>query len=228
MYCQFDVNPKEISMDFTHNGHSNGLTASRLAGVALFHVLMAFGIVASMKIKVNPITHFMPEAITEIEKKLTPPPEPTPTKFETNPISPPVMPRLEVPLVDVPPAEIVTRPPPVNPPTSDKRETASGGTGGGSQPAAKVKAALSSGSCETPVYPASAVRDGATGKVRLSLLVGTNGRVSDFRIDKSSGHRALDKAAGAALSLCRFTPASVDGVPEATWTVMEYIWTLDQ
>ena len=61
-----------------------------------------------------------------------------------------------------------------------------------------------------------------TGKVVLSLLVGVDGRVSDSKIEKSSGSPRLDQAARQALSLCQFTPGSVDGKPEQAWGRLAY------
>ncbi len=51
--------------------------------------------------------------------------------------------------------------------------------------------------------------------------------MSDAKVQKSSGHPALDKAARGALSLCKFKPASIDGVATAGWSAISYVWKLD-
>ncbi|HBO72216.1 MAG TPA: energy transducer TonB, partial [Acinetobacter sp.] len=50
--------------------------------------------------------------------------------------------------------------------------------------------------------------------------------VIDAKVKKSSGVRALDKAASKAFSLCTFTPAMKDGVPQQDWYEVEYSFTI--
>jgi len=47
-------------------------------------------------------------------------------------------------------------------------------------------------------------------------------------VEKSSGFRELDRAAQVGLGLCRFKPGTVDGVPQQSWTKMQYVWSLDE
>ncbi len=81
--------------------------------------------------------------------------------------------------------------------------------------------------CAKPDYPARAARNGETGTVSLALLIGTDGRVTDSKVQRSSGSRELDKAAQAALSLCKFKPAMEGGVAQPAWGQIAYVWTLD-
>ncbi|MDR5682950.1 MAG: energy transducer TonB [Armatimonadota bacterium] len=57
---------------------------------------------------------------------------------------------------------------------------------------------------------AVAVREG---RVRLRLLVLSDGSVGAVDIVVSSGYGELDRAAAAALAVWRFAPATRDGVP---------------
>ncbi|KQW97313.1 energy transducer TonB [Massilia sp. Root418] len=82
--------------------------------------------------------------------------------------------------------------------------------------------------CAKPDYPRNAQRNGDTGTVTLALLIGTDGRVADSKVEKSSGFRELDRAAQVGLGLCRFKPATIDGVPQQSWTRMQYLWSLDE
>jgi protein TonB len=54
-----------------------------------------------------------------------------------------------------------------------------------------------------------------------------DGRVSSSRIEQSSGSRDLDRAAINVLTLCRFKPATNNGVAEAGWARLAFVWKLD-
>lgn len=79
--------------------------------------------------------------------------------------------------------------------------------------------------CPPPPYPINAYRNGETGTVLLALLVGSDGRVVESKVQKSSGSPELDKAARKALSLCKFKPA--DGQTEPAWANLAYVWSID-
>jgi protein TonB len=72
-------------------------------------------------------------------------------------------------------------------------------------------------------------RLGEQGEVRLSIHVGSDGRVITARVAQSSGWERLDKAAIEAVSVWRFIPAQKDGVAVEDW-YHDWIWTfrLDQ
>ena len=102
----------------------------------------------------------------------------------------------------------------------------------GDKPAAphvpvQVAAVADARQCAKPDYPKSALRNGDTGTVTLALLIGADGRVADSKVEKSSGFRDLDRAAQVGLALCRFKPGTLDGVPQQSWTRMQYVWSLD-
>ncbi len=82
-------------------------------------------------------------------------------------------------------------------------------------------------SCAKPYYPAADLAAGHTGTVRLGLHVDVNGKVIDSRVNRSSGHGALDDTARTAIALCTFQPGLVDGKPVRGWTQVMYVWTLD-
>ncbi|MBW8807596.1 MAG: energy transducer TonB [Lysobacter sp.] len=63
-----------------------------------------------------------------------------------------------------------------------------------------------------PVYPNKALRAGLSGSVEIEVVVGADGMPLSARIARSSGHRALDEAALAAVrSGWRFQPRVRDG-----------------
>ena len=60
----------------------------------------------------------------------------------------------------------------------------------------------------TSDYPTRDLRQGNEGTAEFKLTIGTDGRVSDCRITRSSGHRGLDQATCNKVSQrARFTPA---------------------
>ena len=130
---------------------------------------------------------------------------------------------------DTPPtvtARPLTDQPPAQPPVG-----ASGDNGTKPAPAKAAPvitaAVVDAQACVKPDYPKNARRNGDTGTVMLAFLIGTDGKVADSRIEKSSGFRELDRAAQAGLSLCKFKPGTADGVPQQSWTRMQYVWSLD-
>lgn len=67
-------------------------------------------------------------------------------------------------------------------------------------------------SAPAPAYPREALRDGEQGTVLLKVLVDVDGRPLDVQVARSSGHRALDRAAREqVLRRWTFRPAMRDG-----------------
>jgi len=93
--------------------------------------------------------------------------------------------------------------------------------------AARPAVVMDSRNCAPPEYPPGAYRRGESGTVQLALLVGTDGKVIESKLQKSSGSHELDKTARKALSQCKFKTANGDALTEATWTNLTYVWTLD-
>jgi protein TonB len=68
-----------------------------------------------------------------------------------------------------------------------------------------------------PDYPPQCRRLGIEGKVRVKVLVGTNGRAKEVVVDTSSGDVLLDQAALEAVRKWRFEPAQRDGKEIQAW-----------
>ena len=223
-------------MHFSHMHPDSGGKATKFAIVAGLHALIAAGVVNMMNNKVislpslpKDLTVFMtPEPV----EPLTPPPEP-PTPMPQ--VTPPqiVVPKVEVPVtpppMDNPVQATTTEVPPTQEPAQPMQaELPAQPTTPSANSGAMRSAVLADASgCAKPNYPVNAARNGDSGTVTLALLVGTDGRVTSSRIQKSSGSRELDRAAVNALSLCQFKPAMNNGVPEAGWGQIAYAWTLD-
>jgi protein TonB len=83
-----------------------------------------------------------------------------------------------------------------------------------------------------PVYPAAAVRAGASGITRIRFTVDASGKVSAAQILQRSGttreNRMMDKAAADALSQCPGTAGTDElGRPTGATTDVDYVWTLN-
>ena len=135
----------------------------------------------------------------------------------------PLMPAQQPPTVT---ARAVPDQPPAQPPMGATGDTGSRPTAAKAAPVVTA-AVVDAQACTKPDYPKTALRNGDTGTVMLAFLIGADGKVADSRIEKTSGFRELDRAAQAGLSLCRFKPGTVDGVPQQLWTKMQYVWSLD-
>ena len=66
-------------------------------------------------------------------------------------------------------------------------------------------------------YPPLLREAGIGGTVRLYFFIDEDGRVQDVRVDKSSGHSAIDQAASAVAEVYEFTPAMNQDVNTPVW-----------
>ena len=221
-------------MHFSHLHHDNGGKAGKFALVAGLHALIAVGVVNMMNAKVISLPK-LPEDLTVFMTPEPPAPPPPP------PEPPQPMPRVAPPDIVVPKVEVEVPPPPIENPVQATTEVAPmpqpaqpaqaeapaqpSNTSSNSGAMRSIALAEASG-CATPEYPARAARNNDSGTVMLALLIGTDGRVANARVQKSSGSRDLDKAALNALSMCQFKPGMNNGVPEAGWGQIAYVWKL--
>jgi protein TonB len=214
-----------MNFDSTHKNYSG------LAFVIVLH-LVAAGI--ALKNSTVWITRGDPGPISVLPPKALPPePQPEPTDHfdvpRSNPLSTPVLP--DIPFkIDAGPTITTTRTDdPVLPRDSGVRVDGEGG-GNVDKPRREpvtVAAVIEAAGCAKPAYPAAALRNGDEGTVTLAFLIGKDGRVASAKVERTSGHRDLDRAALQGLSLCAFKPGTVDGVPQESWARMQYAWTLD-
>ena len=93
--------------------------------------------------------------------------------------------------------------------------------------AADVSPVIDMKTCDAPKYPKAALMNEETGTVSMGFLVGADGKVTESKVEKSSGSKSLDKAALSALSQCKFKPGSKDGKPDALWAKVDFVWKLE-
>jgi len=72
----------------------------------------------------------------------------------------------------------------------------------------------------TPRYPPSCIRRGRQGVVILEVWVRADGSPGKIRILRSSSYDELDRAAIDAITAARFVPATRNGKPLGSWTVV--------
>ena len=201
--------------------------------VVLLHVLAAYGIATGLGKRL--VTKMMEPVETKIIEEVKPPPPkdlpPPPPPPEMKAPPPPFIPPVEVNVQQPPPQQnVIANTTTAKPATTELQKTAPAAPPAPPAPAAtgvKVAAVVSFANCAKPEYPKSSLRNEETGTSTMSFLIGTDGRVAESKITKSSGFRDLDRAAIAALSKCTFKPGTVDGKPEPSWAPVQYVWTLD-
>lgn len=81
--------------------------------------------------------------------------------------------------------------------------------------------------CARPEYPRASLRNEETGIATYGFKVAPTGRVSDPKVLRSSGFRALDEAGLKALDDCLMRPASIKGLPVPSWQNIQFVWTLE-
>ena len=175
--------------------------------VVLLHAVLLWAISSGLARQVVRITENTVEAVLMSE---APPPAPLPT-----PKTPP--PKTPAPPPPAPtstaPAITQTTAPPAAAPTA---------------PAIRTGAVIQPGAhCAKPDYPSASRRLEEEGTVTLKFLIGTDGKVLQADIEKSSSFTRLDEAARNALSKCQFRPGTVDGKPEQSWANIKYTWRLE-
>jgi periplasmic protein TonB len=224
-----------MAMQFTSlsSGNRPDTKAAKVAVVAALHVALGAVFVHSINTKALLLSKLPEQVLVMIEpERPTPPAPPEPPKPAQ---------QLAPPDVFVPKTEVDVAPPPTPSPIATSSEPdPSPFPAMPSDPVPEAPATPSAhpgqmrtavfadaNGCALPDYPAAAARRGDTGTTTLALLVGADGRVSSSRIEQSSGSRDLDRAAINALTLCRFKPATNNGVAESGWAKLAFVWKLD-
>ncbi|MBI3676911.1 MAG: energy transducer TonB [Proteobacteria bacterium] len=75
-------------------------------------------------------------------------------------------------------------------------------------------------------YPLISVALGEEGATILRVTIGTDGNVTDARVETSSGYPRLDDASLEGVKSWRYSPATLDGKPAACTKEMRIIWKL--
>lgn len=214
-------------MDFSEHGHDKGNKFTGITVVVVVHAILIYALLTGLGKKIISVIKETPIETKVIEEQKPPPPPPDapppPPKLAAPP--PPFIPPPEVQVAQQPTQNAITAVSNVQPPHADLHAqpptTAKPAPG-----AAVVKAVVDFNTCDRPDYPRNSLRNEEQGITRLTFVIGVDGRVVESKVEKSSGFRALDAAAKNALSLCKFKPGTVDGKPQQSSTVVDYVWKL--
>ena len=229
--------------------HSTYLQASSkrkwlgLAAVVVLHGLLFWAIQTGLTRTVMQKMPVVVQALLLEEKRAElpptpPPPAPKPPTPPT-PTPPAYVPPAVIPMVVAPPnaiAAVSPTPPPAAPvtpaptPAAPAAQTPAAPATPTAAPAkapVRTTAGVNVAQCDKPEYPTASRRMEEEGTVGLRFLVGTDGKVIQSEVAKSSGFKRLDEAARAGLAKCQFKPATVDGKPEQAWTTIQYVWRLE-
>ncbi len=195
-----------------------------IAWVLVLHGLLLWAIQSGLARQVVKVTENTVEALLLSENTPKPPPPPPPApKTPPPPPTPtapaPVIPNATAPVISVPVAPATPAPTPSVAPVAPPAPAA---------PAVKTAAVIQPGAtCAKPDYPSASRRLEEEGTVTLRFLIGTDGRVMQAEIEKTSGYPRLDDAARNGLAKCQFRPGTVDGKPEQSWASIRYTWRLE-
>ena len=206
-----DVDPKRV--------------AANAAVVALHALVFA---VLMLPSRWEPPVTPAPRTTTIIDIEPLPPPPIPPTP------PPPVLTRVQPTPVPVdPPRIVVPDTPPVDPaPVFETGEIAAAPVADVGPPpttfdAGPQLATLAYLANPAPRYPRPSLRAGDEGRVLLRVLVDAFGRPVEVTVERSSGHRDLDRAArDKVLADWRFHPAQRDGVAVPAYALVPIDFTL--
>jgi periplasmic protein TonB len=133
------------------------------------------------------------------------PPEPVPIQVQRKPVTPVIVQRpavAEPSVMSVPVTPTVTdvAEPSIEPATTDVAAPATASVSLAYESVTEVR------------YPIDSRRRGEQGTVMLRVLVGRDGMPLDISVERSSGHRSLDRAARDTVLRWRFRPVQINGV----------------
>jgi len=190
-----------------------------LSFVIGLHVVIGLGLIAATAIKVVPQLRDMLDAQLIKHEDEPPPKEPPPPPPDFKP--PPIQaPSIDIPAVVGPPVvTAIAVPKPVEQPAAKP------------QPPAIVPARLAKGvnlgdAC-SGYYPSASRRLSEEGSVVILIYVAPNGRVTESKIETSSGIQRLDDATQKCVTAAgRFDPQRVGNEAVGSWQRMKYTWRL--
>jgi periplasmic protein TonB len=184
------------------------------------HVVMVTGLVIATAIKYAPQLRDMIESklIQHEEEEKPKEPPPPPPDFKPPPV--------QTPLVDLP---IVAGPPPpaaIVRPAEPVKEAPAKAAPPPITPVRVAKGVNLGDLCE-PYYPSASRRLSEEGSVVLLVYVGPNGRVSETKVETSSGIARLDEAAEKCVKAQgKFEPQKVGSEAVGSWQRMKWTWRL--
>jgi protein TonB len=222
----FVVAPAEFAGSYERSAYQPSRKAGPVAFLASAGMIAA-GLAALATLNIV-AKHHRAERLTVVEmKELETAPPPPPEKL-VKPIESPPQVFVPKPMIELPssgPTQVALDvPPPIAPTVQAVAPAVEAPAAAPAAPAAPAasSSAVEGGdlssqvlSAKPPVYPVEARRAREQGTVKLLVLVGPDGRVSDVAVSGSSGSKRLDQAALSAVKRWRWSPTKRDGAPVA-------------
>ncbi len=220
-------------MDFSGRQQESGKKFIGLGLVIILHFLIGLAFLTGLANHIGPQAQKLMEAVLDKPEPPPPPPDappPPPPKLAVPP--PPFIPPPEVQVQQTPAPNAISAVSNVKPETNVMTKVAAPVVEQPKAPAGPsvipAHVDFQQAGCK-PEYPRASLRNEESGITRLSVTVGADGSVTDVQIAKSSGFRGLDNAVKSQLmsGSCRNKPGTVDGKPQATTAVVDYVWKID-
>jgi protein TonB len=190
-----------------------------LSFVIGLHVVLALGLIAATAIKVVPQLRDMLDAQLIKHEDEPPPKEPPPPPPDFKP--PPITaPSIDIPVVAGPPVvNAIQVPKPVEAPPPKAAPPAI--------VPARLAKGLNLGDACSGYYPSASRRLSEEGSVVVLIYVAPNGRVTESKVETSSGIQRLDEATQKCVTAAgRFEPQKVGTEAVGSWQRMKYTWRL--
>jgi protein TonB len=185
------------------------------------HVALALGIILATAFKYVPQ---LAEAldmrlVKQVEEEMKKAPPPPPPDFKPPPVQTPLF---DLPVVEGPPPpraivakvepKVEPKPVKVEPPPITQARVAKG---------------VNLGDACGPYYPSASRRLSEEGSVVLLVFIAPNGKVSETKVETSSGYQRLDEAAAKCVTAQgRFEPTKVGAEAIGSWQRMKWTWRL--
>lgn len=203
------------------------LDAKRIAGTSLA-ISLHLAVLAVLLVptrwtppeRVAPIQVIVPEVVRREPLPPTqPPPDPRPVVTPRQPTPTPVPQTAQTPVTESAPV--------IDAGTEAALPSDLGEPVNSFDPGPPALATLAYDVHPAPRYPRLSLRAGHEGTVTLRVLVDEHGQPQEVVIERSSGHRALDKAArDQVLAKWRFHPATREGRAVAAWALVPIEFSL--
>lgn len=203
------------------------LDAKRIAGTSLA-ISLHLAVLAVLLVptrwtppeRVAPIQVIVPEVVRpEPLPPTQPPPDPRPVVTPRQPTPTPVPQTAQTPVTESAPV--------IDAGTEAALPSDLGEPVDSFDPGPPALATLAYDVHPAPRYPRLSLRAGHEGTVTLRVLVDEHGQPQEVVIERSSGHRALDKAArDQVLAKWRFHPATREGRAVAAWALVPIEFSL--
>jgi len=208
-------------------GYQPSRRSGPIAGLASAGVILAaMAALATLNVAAEKKRSIHLTVVQAKELDVTPPPPPPPQQRLEEPVeqaAPMFIPKTMIALPAPGPTQVALDvPPPPTAPAVAATPKVAVPTGAAAAAPAPSSDPVEGGdlssqvlSAKPPPYPVDARRRREQGTVKLLVLVGPDGRVSDIELASSSGSQALDRAALGAVKRWRWAPQKKGGEPVA-------------